>query len=87
MLPLDGAVLMEPLLEPLLGGTAVELEERGVEAPSLLPLDPELRLDPELSQATSDRAERKAAAISHFLSIMRLHPLSVSVAPKQAMSR
>jgi hypothetical protein len=69
-LPGDGAVV-EP---ELAGGTAVELEECGVDAFWSLPLVPELRLGPELSQAASDSAERKAAAISHFLSIMRLHP-------------
>jgi hypothetical protein len=71
-LPLEGDVVE---LEPLGGGIGVELEERGVDAPWSLPL--ELLLDPELSQATSDSAERRAAAISHFLSIMRLHPASV----------
>jgi hypothetical protein len=72
-LPLDGDMVE---LDPL-GGTVVELEERGVDAPWSLPLFPELLLDPELSQATSDSAERRAAAISHFLSIMRLHPAFV----------
>jgi hypothetical protein len=72
-LPLDGDMVE---LDPL-GGTVVELEERGVDAPWSLPLFPELLLDPELSQATSDNAERSAAAISHFLSIMRLHPASL----------
>ena len=71
-LPLEGDVVE---LEPLGGGIGVELEERGVDAPWSLPL--ELLFDPELSQATSDSAERRAAAISHFLSIMRLHPASV----------
>jgi hypothetical protein len=72
-LPLDGDMVE---LDPL-GGTVVELEERGVDAPWSPPLFPELLLDPELSQATSDSAERRAAAISHFLSIMRLHPAFV----------
>jgi hypothetical protein len=57
--PGDGA-----MLEPEVAG------EDGLE----LPLDPAFCFDPELSQPTSDKAESNAAAISHFLSIMRLLP-------------
>ena len=76
LLPLDGDVL-EPA--PPAGLVAV-LPDEGellVAAEPLLGglLDP-LLLEPELSQATSEAADRKAAAISHFLSIPFLHTAS-----------
>ncbi|HEX6840118.1 MAG TPA: hypothetical protein VF113_01270 [Stellaceae bacterium] len=71
LLPLDGDVD-----EPELGdGLVAELlplpDEDGelLVAPLLGGLLEPLLLEPELSQATSEAADRKAAAISHLLSI------------------
>jgi hypothetical protein len=64
--PLEGDVFELGLPE----GVVAELEEeRGEDEVEPLPLDPELWFELESSQATSDSAERNAAAISHLFSI------------------
>jgi hypothetical protein len=74
-LPLDGEVV-EPA--PPAGAVAPGDGREAVAVPLLLPLEfePELLLEPELSQAASDTVERNAAAISHFLFI-RSSPFNV----------
>ena len=82
LLPLEGAVVEPELPDGLVAELPPgEVGERGVAVELLLGglLEP-LLLEPELSQATSEAAESKAAAISHFLSIIvsiRLHVLRV----------
>jgi hypothetical protein len=70
LLPLDGDVV-EPA--PPAGLVAVLPDEDGELFVAVEPLLGELLepllLEPELSHATSDAADRKAAAISHLLSI------------------
>jgi hypothetical protein len=78
LLPLDGDVVEPAPPEGLVAELLPDEDgERGVAVEPLLGglLEP-LLFEPELSQATSEAAERKAAAISHFFPSDRLHMAS-----------
>ena len=77
LLPLDGDVDEPELCEGLVAELPEEDGELLLAAEPLLGglLEP-LLLEPELSHATSEAADRKAAAISHLLSITLLHMAS-----------